>query len=74
MPETPIGDAVKRSIAAAFAAVPDGKRGALLVIADQHGARAMVAARLGDSWKVAAGTSKPWRGPVTAEVTIEGSW
>lgn len=74
MSATPIGDAVKASINDAFLAVPDGKRGALLVIADEHGARAMVAARIGDNWKVAAEASKPWDGPVTGTVSIIGSW
>lgn len=73
-PFTPIADAVKRSITEAFLAVPDGKRGALLVIADAHGARAMVAARLDDHWKVAAATEKPWHGPITGTVAIIGTW
>ena len=73
-PVTPISDAVKLSITDAFKAVPEGKRGALLVIADEQGARVMVAARLGEHWKVAAGTSKPWDGPVSGLVAIEGSW
>jgi hypothetical protein len=73
-PVTPIGDAVRQSLADAFRAVPDGKRGALVVIADEHGARAMVAARLGDHWKVAAGTSTPWHGSISGTVAIEGSW
>jgi hypothetical protein len=74
MPATPIADAVKASINDAFRAVPDGKRGALLVIADEHGARAMVAARIGDNWKVAAEAAKPWNEPVTGTVAIVGSW
>lgn len=71
---TPIRDAVKQSINDAFRAVPDGRRGALLVIADEYGARAMVAAKFGDHWKVAAGGAKPWHGPVTGTAAIEGSW
>ena len=73
-PFTPIGDAVRRSITDAFTLVPDGKRGALLVIADEHGARAMVAANLNGHWKVAATTEKAWKGPVTATVSIVGTW
>ena len=71
---TPISDAVKRSINEAFSAVPNGKRGALLVIADEHGARAMLAARLGSSWKVAASGEKPWNGQVIGTVSVQGSW
>lgn len=73
-PFTPIADAVRVSIRDAFTAVPKGKRGALLVIADEHGARATVAANIGGSWRVAAGAAKPWNGPVTGTVAIIGSW
>jgi hypothetical protein len=72
--DTPLADAVHRSITEAFKAVPDGKRGALLVVADGYGARAMVAARFGSHWKVAAGSAVPWDGPITGVVAIEGSW
>lgn len=76
---TPISDAVKQSITEAFRAVPAGKRGALLVIADVDDrgavtARAMVAAKLGEHWKVAAGTAVEWDGPVTGTVAIQRVW
>lgn len=76
MPETfsPISDAVKASINDAFKTVPEGKRGALLVVADEHGARAMLAARMGEHWKVAAGAGKQWNGPVSGTVAVIGSW
>ncbi len=35
--------------------MPEGKRGALLVIADQTGARCHLAAKIGETWKVAGG-------------------
>lgn len=71
---TPIADAVRESISDAFKAIPDGKRGALLVIADAHGARVMVAGKLGDNWKVAAEAARPWHGPIVGTISIEGSW
>ncbi len=71
---TPITDSVKQAIADAFAAVPAGKRGALLILVDEQGARAMLAARLGQHWKVAAGGGATWRGPITGQVAIEASW
>lgn len=71
---TPIADAVRQSIADSFKAIPEGKRGALLVIADTNGARAMVAANINGNWKVAAEAAKPWHGPVTATVSVIGSW
>lgn len=62
---TPISDAVRLSISDAFRAVPEGRRSALLVIADERGARAMVA----------AGTAVEWTGKrPTGYVSIEGSW
>lgn len=74
MPATPINDAVRASITDAFKAVDPGHRGALLVLVDADGARAMVAAKFGTHWKVAAETAKPWTGPVSGSVAIVGSW
>ncbi len=71
---TPIADSVKLAIDQAFATVPEGKRGALLVIADERGPRAMLAARLGDHWKVAAGGGVPWGGKVYGTAAVEASW
>jgi len=69
-----ISDQVKLQIAQSLAAVPAGKKGALLVLADEHGARAMLAARLNDSWKVAMSAGSAWTGHVTGTVAVEGSW
>lgn len=52
---TPISDAIRDQIRVAFEGIPDKKRGAVLVIADDYGVRGHLAARLGESWKVAAG-------------------
>lgn len=65
---------VHDSLASAFQSIPDGKRGALLVVADQDGARALLAARIGHHWQLAAGADKPWTGPVTGQVVIQGAW
>ena len=74
-PPTPLADATKQSLADAFRAVPDGKRGALVIIADEHGAKAMVAANLNGNWKIAAGTAVDWTGKhPTGYVEIVGSW
>jgi hypothetical protein len=72
---TPIAEGMKRQISEAFAIVPERKRGALIVIADEHGARAHLAAKLNDRWKVAAGLGVPWTGekPV-AWIGVIGSW
>jgi DNA integrity scanning protein DisA with diadenylate cyclase activity len=71
----PIADSLKQKIEDAFKVVPEGKRGALLIIADEQGARAHVAAKLGGSWKVAAGAGVPWSGgEPSGWVGISGSW
>jgi hypothetical protein len=68
---TPIKDAIAR----AFTAVPEGKRGAFLVVADEKGTRVHLAAKFGDSWKVAGGggwaygTKRP-----SGYVAVEASW
>ena len=40
---TPLADGMKRQVTEAFAIVPEHKRGALIVIADEQGARAHLA-------------------------------
>lgn len=72
---TPIAEGMKRQIEDAFKVVPEGKRGALLVMADEHGARAHVAAKIGDRWKIAAGAGVPWTGDKPSGwVSVVGSW
>jgi hypothetical protein len=70
----PIADAIKAQIDAAFQSVPEGKRGALLVLATEDGVTAHVAAKLGDHWKVAAGCGTTWQGKVNGSVAIMGAW
>jgi hypothetical protein len=66
---------MRQSITDALTRVPDGKRAALLVLADAHGPRAVVAARIDDHWKVAAGGSAVWTGRrPDGYVAVEGSW
>ena len=61
---TPLADGMKRKIEEAFSVVPEGKRGAVLVIhdIDTKQTRAHLAARIGDEWKVAGGPSFDWDG------------
>jgi hypothetical protein len=73
-PRTPISDAIKASVADAFRAVPDGKSGALLAIADENGARLHVAFKVGESWKVGAAVGRPWRGGVEGSISVVGYW
>jgi hypothetical protein len=70
-----VTDADVAKIRAALETIPDGKRGALLAIADEHGVRAQVAANLGGHWKVAAGIGATWQGPKPeAFVAVQGYW
>ena len=70
-----LSDAIKQSVADAFKAVPDDKRGALLVIADEHGTRGVLAAKINDHWKVAASGGFEWgEKKPSGYVAIEGSW
>jgi Mg-chelatase subunit ChlD len=72
---TPLAEGMKRQLDAALREIPEGKRGALLVIADENGARAVVAAKIGKGWKVAAGAGTPWRdAKPQGWVWIYGSW
>ena len=73
----PISEGMKRRIEQEFAIVPDGKRGALLVIADQHGTRGMFAAKLDGKgrWKVVAGGGFTWtENKPEGFVGVMGSW
>ncbi len=69
-----IADAMKRDIDAAFGAIPDGKRGAIVVVADDSGARAHVAAKVNGNWKVAAGVGRTWNGTISGSVAVVGAW
>jgi hypothetical protein len=74
---TPLAEGMKRQIQSALAEIPEGKRGALLVVADENGARAMLAAKIGSTgdWKIAAGIGVPWkeRKP-TGWIGVQGAW
>lgn len=70
-----VSDQDKARISALWTTIPEGKRAALLIIADDTGARGHVAAKLGDHWRVGAGSGwqlgeKRPRG----YIGIEGVW
>lgn len=71
-----ISEQVKARINREFAVVPEWKRSALLLIVDESGvARAHLAARIGDTWKVAAGGGFAIRERKTSGyVGIIGAW
>lgn len=67
-------EAVHQTLASAFQAIPEGKRGALLVFADGDKAELLLAANINGHWQVAIGAGRPWDGPVYGTVAIAGSW
>ena len=73
----PIADGMKRKIDEAFRAIPPHKRGALIIIADTETktARAHLAAKVGDHWKIAGGAGWviPEKRP-SGWIAIEGAW
>ena len=56
---TPLSAGMKALIAAEFAAIPAGKRGAVIFVGTEDGAQAHFAARIDGRWKVAGGLG--WR-------------
>lgn len=71
----PIASGLKAQVEAALQEIPDGKRGALVVLANEHGASAHLAARLNGNWKVAAGAGVPWKdGKPRGWVAVMGCW
>jgi hypothetical protein len=70
----PITETMKRLVTEAFSAVPEGKRGALIVLADESGARVHVAAKIGDHWKVAASAGVKFEGEARFGAGVIGAW
>lgn len=73
-----VSDPIRQSISEAFSAVPENKRGAVLLVADKESntVRAHLAAKIDDHWKVAAGAGWEWgkKAPDTAFVAVVGVW
>lgn len=62
---------IEREIAEA---IPEGKRGVVVALADQEAATVGVATRIGSSWKLSADVSRTWRGKVSGQVKVIGVW
>jgi hypothetical protein len=68
-----VAPSIKDAIANAFTGVQG--RGALVVIADEHGTRGHLAAKIGDHWKVAGGGGIEWADKKPSGfVAIEAVW
>lgn len=66
-------DEVQAAIAHAQAAIPEGRSGALVVVSDVDGVRALVAKRFGDTWSV--GGDVEWHGGnVQGGISVQASW
>jgi hypothetical protein len=77
MPDTlgrpDVAPSIREAIARAFDGVEG--RGALLMIADERGTRAHLAAKLADHWKVAAGGGFNWsEKKPSGFVAVEAVW
>ena len=56
------------------ATIPDGKRGALIVVVDERGSHFGVAARLGEGWRLDGTVGTTWGGDVSGRAVLTGSW
>jgi len=72
---TPISNWMKAKIESELNGIADDKRGALIIMADDHGTTAHLAARLSDGWKVAGEIGWEWseKRP-SGFVAIERAW
>ena len=66
--------AIQANVASALAALPAGKKGAVLAVGNLDGARLAVVARLGEDWSVVLVAEKPWKGGLAAEAAVQFSW
>lgn len=57
-----------------LAAVPKGKRGALVAVATTEGVKVAVAARLPEGWQVMGVLEKPFEGALTGTAMVTKSW
>lgn len=69
-----LSEAMKQKVRDEFAMVPPGKRGALVAIVDQHGARLHLAHKIKGAWKVGVAVGTPWGWKPEGYVGVEGSW
>jgi len=67
-----VQEAVQKAIAEAE--IPEGKRGALILVADGSGAHAIVATRLDTHWTIRAGVTHEWSGENAAAAEVRAVW
>jgi len=70
----PISDPIRAAIKDAFAIVPPDRSGAIIAIADEHGARIHIAQKIGNAWQVGGQIGVPVHGSVSGQVFVTGSW
>lgn len=54
--------------------VPVAHRGAFVTVADGHGVKAVVAVKVGDTWKIQGVVEQAWHGGVNAGVSVKATW
>jgi hypothetical protein len=75
LPPGPVTSAFRASLERALAdVIPKDKRGAVLAVADDKGARIAFATRVGNHWELGASAGRSWDGDVSGAVVVQGTW
>ena len=75
LPNGPLTKQLKTAVELELSkAIPDGKKGAIVAIANHEGATVAVATKLGDSWKLGGSVTQKWGGGVSGQVMVVGTW
>ena len=61
---------IQKAIDRAIAAKAADKKVASVAHADLEGVSLSMVVKLGDTWSIAAGAYKPWKGPLAAEAEV----
>lgn len=67
-------ETIQKAVNDALATIPEGKKGAVLAVADLEGARLVAAARLSSGWSIVGILDKPWNGKLNALAEVRFEW
>lgn len=74
VPPADLLPSISAAIDAAVRAIPPGKRGALVAVANERGANAAVVAKVGGAWEVQAWVGKQWDAGTTYGAALRRVW
>ena len=77
IPMGPVAQGLRAAVEqAAKAQIPEGKRAAILAVADRDGLRGGVVMKVDKkgNWKFAADAGRQWDGPINGRVVLVGSF